>query len=89
MTNERKSAFDKAVDEEKKKQEKIALKGIILSKQMNRKDWIDAVEALDEDRENFGNTEFLIVYAHKLDPSKGWDHYLNLSEGELEDLILK
>ena len=83
-----KSDAEQALEAERQHQEKVALKGLIIAKRFNRKDYRDAVEALNAEREDWEEFDFLIAYAHQVDPDKGWDHYLEMSQGDLEDTIL-
>lgn len=88
MTVERKSALEKALEAETALQDKLALRWFILKKQMTRKDWIEAVEALDTAQEDWSEIDMLIVFAHKADPAKTWADYMDMSQGDLEQVIL-
>ena len=88
MSDTMSPALKKQMDEEKKRGEKIAFKYLATRKTMQRKDYADAVEALDASQEDWSTFDTLAVYVRKV-TGKPWSEVLELTEGELEDLLIK
>lgn len=58
-----------------------------LIESMSRKDWREAVNALETPRADMDDVDLTVVIAHLVDPSKSWDEYDAMPLSELNKVI--
>lgn len=86
MTNAKKSALDKALEELQAQQEKVTLRYLIIKKTMNRADHIGAVDALGP-QEDWTELDHKIVAAKKVS-DKSYDELFEMPESDIDGLLL-
>lgn len=86
MTKDLNKQVADALAAEEDKQNRLGLRYLVVAKQMNRQDHIDAVEALGPKSE-WSEIDQMIFAAHKL-TGKPYAELMDASLGELEEALL-